>query len=322
MPTGSRPRSSGPSDPDFGLTWDRLRPGVFLLAGLGAACVAIFFLDVVAREVALGPDLLVAAGEARDLEPGAPVWIAGVPAGRVTRIRFRPAEAAPDRRILIRAEIREDAADLLRSDAEASVRVSALLAPAVLAVRPGRAATPLDPSDTLQAVPRPRVREVVDRADSLLGRLQALRPLARRLTRRLEDGPGTLAALRADPATADRLAAGLRGAGALAGEAGVGSAALLARDTVLVARWRRIGRRAGRMTASVGDAAAAARELDRLVARLSGLAERVDSARGTLGRLVEDDALGRERRLLEARYDSVRSELLADPLVWLRFRLF
>lgn len=322
MPTGSRPRSSGPSDPGPGPTRDRLRLGGFLLAGLVAASVAVFFLDVVAREMSLGPDLLVAAAEARNLEPGAAVWVAGVPAGRVTRIRFRPAAAAADRRILIRAEIRADAADLLRSDAEASVQVSALLAPSVLAVRPGRAATPLDPSDTLQAVPRAQVSEVMDRASSLAGRLETLRPLARRLARRLEDGPGTLAALRADPATAERLGTGLRAARDLARGADEGSAALLAGDSTLVPRWRRIGRRSGRISAAVGDAAAVTRELDRLAARLSGIVDRVNSTRGTLGRFLGDDALGRERRLLEARYDSVRSELLADPLIWLRFRLF
>lgn len=322
MPTGSRPRSSGPSDSDPGLTWDRLRPGAFLLAGLVAAAVAVFFLDTVAREISLGPDLLVAASEARDLKPGAPVWIAGVPAGRVTDIRFRPAESGTDQRILIRAEIREDARGLLRSDAEASVRVSSLLAPAVLAIRPGRAATPLDPSDTLRAVTRARVREVMSQADSLVGRLETLRPLARRLTRRLEDGPGTLAALRTDPATTGRLTAGLRAAGELARDAEEGSAALLAGDSALVGRWHRIGRRSGRMTVALGDAAAVTRELDGLVTRLTGLVERVDSARGSLGRFLEDDALGRERRLLEARYDSVRSELLTNPLIWLRFRLF
>lgn len=332
MPTGSRPRSSGPSDPASGppgpadpasgLTWGRLRLGAFLLAGLVVGAFAIFFLDTVAREISMGPDLVVAAPEARNLEPGAPVWIAGVPAGRVTRIGFRAATNAGDRRVLIRAEIRQDAAELLRSDASVAVRAPALLEPAVLAIRPGRAATAFDPSDTLEAVPRTDVGEVMGRTDSLAGRLEELRPLARRLTRRLHDGPGTLAALRGDTATVARLETALRQGREMARAGGRGSASLLAADSTLSVRWRRIRERSGRVAASAREAVALAGELDRLTARLSRLGAGIDSGRGSLGRFVGDEAVQRERALMEARIDSVRAELLVDPLRWLRFRLY
>lgn len=322
MPTGSRLRSSGPSDPSRGGGWRQRRTGALLLVGLAVAGLAVFFLDEVVRELATGPRLVVAASEARGLKAGAPVWIAGVPAGRVTGIRFRTPDEEDDRRILIRAEIRADAAGVLRSDASASVRPAALLAPAVLAVDPGASAVPFDPADTLAAEPREDVRDVMARADSLAGRLDALRPLGRRLTRRLEDGPGTLASLRADPATVRGLRTALRAGTGLGREAGEGSAALLASDSTLALRWERIRRRAGEMGASGGEAAALVADLDRLVDRLARLGARLDSAHGSLGRFVHDDALRRERRRMEARVDSVRAALLADPLRWLRFRLF
>lgn len=322
MPTGSRPRSTGPSDPAPGLTWSRLRLGGSLLAGLVIASLAIFFMDTVAREIAAGPTLVVAAQEARKLEPGAPVWVAGVPTGRVTHIRFRSAASAGDHRILIRAELRGGASDLLRSDATAAVVEPALLEPAVLAIRPGSAPDPFRPGDTLEAVPQPNVEDVMRRADSLAGRLAELRPLARRLAARLEEGPGTVAALRRDTATTERLQAALRAGRGLAREARDGSAGLLAADSGLRARWRDIRRRSGRMTAGADEAAALARELDRLTARLSRLQARIDSGRGSLGRFVVDEALQRERKRLEAQMDSVRAVLLNDPLRWLRFRLF
>lgn len=322
MGTGSRPRSSGPSDASRGASWRQLRTGALLLVGLAAAGLSVFFMDEVERELAAGPRLTVAAPEARDLQPGAPVWLAGVPAGRVTRIRFRPAGEADDRRVLIRAELRPDAAGLLRSDASAAVRTPALLEPPVLAVDPGTSPVPFDPADTLSAERRVDVRNVMARADSLVGRLRALRPLGRELTGRLEDGPGTLAALRRDPATSRRLRAALRRGAALARSAGDGSAALLASDSTLGLRWGRIRRRAGRVAAGAEEAAALAGELRGLTGRLSRLEARLDSARGSLGRFLHDDALRRERRLLEARMDSVRVELLADPLRWLRIRLF
>lgn len=322
MATGSRPRSSGPSDPSRGPGWRQLRVGALLLVALAVAGLAIFFMDEMAREVAAGPRLTVAAAEARELEPGAPVWVAGVPAGRVTRIRFRRAGEAEGGRILIRAELRSDAAGLLRSDAAATVRIPSLLAPAVLAIDPGSSAVPLDVSDTLTAVPQAEVRDVLARADSLAGRLEELRPLGRRLARRLEEGPGSLAALRGDPATVRRLRAALRGATGLAAAAPGGSAGLLGSDPALGRRWDRIRERARRMAPGTEETAALAGAVERLAARLSRLEARLDSAGGTLGRLAHDEALERERRLLEARMDSVRAELLANPFRWLRIRLF
>lgn len=322
MATGSRRRSSGPSEPAPRLTWRRLRLGALLLAGLTLAAVAVFFMEDVSREIGAGPSLFVAAAEARELAPGAAVWVAGVPAGRVTRIRFRPMEDAAERPVLIRAELRSDAARLLRADASVSVRVAALLEPAILAVDPGTAPTRLDLRDTLDARPLIDAEDILARADTLGERMDSLSPLARRLAGRLEEGPGSLASLRADTATVRRLAGALREGAALARAAGEGSGALLASDTALLARWERIRERSGRVAASGREAASLAREMSRLASRLSRLEGRLDSARGSLGRFLGDEALGRERRLLEARLDSVRSELGASPLRWLRFQLF
>lgn len=322
MPTGSRRRSSGPSEPGGAPPWAQLRAGVLLLAGLILASLAVFFLDIVARELSAGPRLVVTAAEARDLVPGAPVWVAGVPAGRVGTIRFLPPRAAGERRVLIRARLREGAGDVLRADASAAVRAPALLEPAVLAIRPGSASAPLDVSDTLRAEPQIDRREVMARADSLASRLTELGPVARRLARRLREGPGTVAALRGDTAAARRLEAALRAGARLGRTARDGSAARLAADSSLHARWRRIAERSGRIGASAGEAAELAGVLDRLTGRLARLRGRMDSARGTVGRLLHDEALRRERSLLEARMDSVRAELLADPLRWLRFRLY
>lgn len=306
------------------LPWHRMRAGVVLVAALAVAALAVFFLDEVERELSEGPQLLVAATQASNLEPGAEVWVAGVPAGRVLAIHFRAATADTARRVLIRTVLERDAADLLRSDASAIIRESALLAPSVVAVLPGEGTTPYDFSDTLRAQRRIGADLVLARADSLRDRLASLRPLAERLRARLSEGPGTLAALRRDSALAVELGARLARARDWAGASEDGTAALLGRDSALAGAWDRIGARADtlRRAAPVDGIAALDRALVEVGRRLDSLERRLQEPRGTAGRLLHDGALERERREMEARLDSVRMELMADPLRWLRIRLF
>lgn len=321
-PTGSRSASSGRSD----LRWSQLRTGAVLLAVLAVALTAIFLSDVVLRELSEGPAIVVTAAEARDLEPGSAVWVAGLPAGRVTAVRFRETGAGGRRPVVVRAVLGEEAAGTLRADAAARIRAAALLAPAVVAIRPGRAERPFRVGDTLRAEPRIGQEEIRARADSLARELRGLAPLSDSLRRRLEEGPGTLAALRRD----DALGSELRRAGdqamGLAARIPEGTAARLASDTAArasLARTARLFRRlAGHGRRAAGRADSLRRELARLADRLDGLGRRLDDGRGTLGRLLGDEALRRERRRVEAQMDSLRSELLAHPLRWLRIGLF
>jgi phospholipid/cholesterol/gamma-HCH transport system substrate-binding protein len=312
------------------LGWEQVRTGVLLLGGLALLLAAIFVSDIVAREITEGPRITVAAEEARDLEPGSGVWVAGVPAGRVTAVRFR--EPGPDRArpVMIRAVLRESAAGMLRADASASIRASALLAPSVVDIDPGSDEAPrFDFTDTLVAVRQVGQAEIQARADSVVQRLRELEPLARRLGERLTDGPGTLAMLARDSLLRERLARASESAARLMEEAPEGSAARLAADTALAATLRRSMERLREMAPSGGPAregaapdSALAAELAELSGRLERLRTRLETGRGTWGRVLHDRALDRERRLLEARMDSVRTEILSDPFRWIRFRLF
>lgn len=313
-----------PRDPGE-LRWSQLRTGAVILAGIAAVLAAIFISDTIAREISEGPRLVLTAPAARALEPGSGVWIAGVPAGRVTAIRLEGPSRGKGRPVVIRAVLREGPAQLLRTDATATIRASSLLAPSVVNIRPGtRTGQPYDFSDTLRATFQVTQEEIQARADSLVRRLEEMEPLADRLRTRLEEGPGTLARLNADTALRTRLARASETATRLMERAPRGSAARLAADTALRTTLRTALARL-REAAPSPDAladTALAREMEELAARLEALRARMDAGRGTWGRVLNDQALERERALLEARMDSVRRELLADPLSLLRFRLF
>lgn len=304
--------------------WSRLRSGVLLLAGLAAVATVVFFLDEVLRELSEGPELHVAAREARNLRPGAEVWVAGVPAGRVLSVRFRPPDAEGAGEVVVRTVLREDGAELIRADASAVIRESALLAPSVVAIRPGDAEAPFDFSDTLRAEQLVSALDVMARADSLTGRLESLRPLAERMGTRLREGPGTLAALRGDGAPGEELAVLTDQLRRLAARAGEGTVPLLRRDTALAARWERIGARADTLERALpsGEVARLDTALASLEGRIAVLETRLTEPRGSIGRFLHDGALERELGTARARVDSLRAELLADPLRWLRIRLF
>ncbi|HKK08925.1 MAG TPA: hypothetical protein VKA44_08580, partial [Gemmatimonadota bacterium] len=154
-------------------------------------------------------------------------------------------------------------------------------------------------------------------------------PRGRELARRLEEGPGTLAALRRNPEVLDRLARDARRTERLALDARGGTLPRLMLDTALRRRAERVAGRLRAATRETGGAegpaeraAELAAALDSLESSARSLREGLAAGRGTAGRLLHDRALQRERALLEARVDSLRASLLEAPLRWLRFRLF
>lgn len=341
MPTGCWSASTGRSeggDPavspgirreDQPVTWSTVRVGAALLVGLVVLTAAVFFLDEIRAEATEGEHLFVTARDARGLEVGAQVWLAGVPAGWVEAIRFRSPEEG-GKRVLVSAVLEPGVARTLRADASATIRSSALLAPVVLSLKPGtRVDRPFSFSDTLTARPQVTAETVMARADSLRDRLRELRPRSHALARRLEEGPGTLAELRRHPATLRRLTDDARRTEALLSSRR-GSAGRLMADTALRARARRVAarlrtlvlRQRQRAAPPGAEAASLTAVLDSLDRRARRLETGLDSARGTAGRILHDRAIHRQLVLLRARQDSLRHQLLGDLLRWIRFRLF
>lgn len=311
--------------------WRDVRTGLLLMAVLLAAALLVFFMDEIRRSLEEGPHLVVEMDEAPALEPGSGVWVAGRPAGRVTRVRFQASEGGAAGSVVIDAVLHREVGGTVRADATARVRESSLLAPMVLAIRPGSPdAPPYDFSDTLR-----RITESVDRedvsalADSLRTLLREARPVASRFARTVREGPGTLARLRADTLLEAELGRSLARLDRLLPRGRHGFLARMARDTLLSAHLRSIaaslrelrtlGAREGR---DAGDLEALRRILDRLAARLDAVEGDLARGRGTLGRALYDSAILYQTRLLRSRMDSLRAELVAHPLRWLRFRIF
>lgn len=317
-------------DPRTPRSWRDVRTGALILLGLVPVTAGVFFLDALRRAFVEGPTLVVVAEEIRGLAPGAAVWVAGKPVGRVTDVSFIGPRADRAGSIALRVVLLRDAGPALRRDARAQIGRSALLSPPIVKLDPGSPELPpFDFADTLVAAPGPNVDDFRALADT--GR-QAVGELADdlgRLARELDTGRGTLQRLRRDPALAGTLARqGERAAALRAAWGDAGPGALLA-DTAVRRSVARIGDDLEALRALAADTAPAVRARRELTATLSSvrgrlgrLDARLDLAEGTLGRMATDDELRTQTARARAALDSLRMDAAADPLRFLRFRLF
>lgn len=170
--------------------------------------MTVFFLDTIRRALVEGPEIVVLAAEARGLIPGAEVWVAGSPSGRVTQVVFDDPDGPAESRIVIHATLHRAALPFLRSDAEATIGSSSLLAPVILKLDPGDPGSgPLDFADTLTVPALRSTDHLLLLAREAREAVDTLASLSRDLVIRLDEGPGTAARLRRDTALLERMTA-------------------------------------------------------------------------------------------------------------------
>lgn len=305
-------------------------PGLLILGGVAAVSLGVFFMDVLRRSLMEGPEIVVLAAEARGLAPGADVWVAGSPSGRVTQVAFRDPEGPPGERVVIHAILYRTVPQYLGAGTRASIGSASLLAPVVLKLDPGEPSEGrFDPADTLH-VPRSETTERLLRLAGAGRRaVDSLRQDLLALTEHMDRGPGTLTALRRDTALAARWSLASDRLHALRAAFGAENSlpARLTRDSLAATLHRSLGRlsalsresRAASVLDSLADLTVA---LESVSGRLSDLDAALRSGSGSAGRAVFDDEILRQRQALRARLDSVRAEVWGAPLRWMRFRLF
>jgi hypothetical protein len=290
----------------------------------------VFFLDTIRRALEEGPEIVVLAADARGLVPGADVWVAGSPSGRVTQVVFDDPDGPADSRVVIHATLHWAALPFLRSDAEARIGSSSVLAPVILKLDPGDPHSgPLDLADTL-AVPALRSTDhLLSLAREARAEVDTLASVSRQLVDRLQAGPGTAARLRGDTALLERLTAVSVNTGSIAAAYSAEDAlpARLANDSLgsalsAMASTLRSLRGEERATEVTNAVVGLADRLERVSASLDKLDRDLQAGRGTAGRALYDDEIARQQAAFQAGLDSLRSELRRKPWRWLRFKLF
>lgn len=302
------------------LAWRQLLPGIAILATIILAAAAVL---VFARVGSLHGDtyrLYVLSDEASGVISGTEVWLAGQKIGAVHDITFRPVTNDSLGRLSVALDILERYKPAIRGDSRAELRNgSTPIGATIVSISIGSPETPVLQAD--DTIPRARqidpdsvraalssaasqIPALLDDADELvhtfrgaLGpsshdstpRLSLIAERLGRLTRRMDEGGGTIARMSSDTAMAqriDRIAAKLH--------------ALLAADS------------ASSLGRAVHDSALS-RAIADVRSDLDTVRKQIEDERGTAGRLAHDDALLRQLRLLETRLDGDEKEVHTRP---------
>jgi ABC-type transporter Mla subunit MlaD len=132
-----------------------------------------------------GYELTVVAADAQDVEPGTPVRVRGVDAGRVVGVDYA------DDQVHIRLQLDGKFRDRIYTDATAGVQTKGVLGVSVVDIKPGTAGTGPLAEPVIHAQKAPDLAQVTAKLDSVATRVDVL-------LKDVQDGKGTLPKLLKD----------------------------------------------------------------------------------------------------------------------------
>ncbi len=254
------------------IKWSELKVGLVVITSVGIIAAAVVSYGYLSELLRPKQSLHALFSDVRGLRTGAPVWLGGVEAGYVKKIRF----PAKGERVGINVEMVVDSelATLIRSDSTASVRTQGLLGDVYVEVGLGTAAaSPLPPNRPLEGVVPVDIKEVISGSSVTLGELsRALKNVNGMLTK-ISEGQGSIGRLVTDTALYDQLTQLAAESRSLIQqvEKGEGSAGKLLNDPTLYKRL-----------------ASAADRMDSAAKSFEQLGEELRHGEGTVGKLASD----------------------------------
>jgi phospholipid/cholesterol/gamma-HCH transport system substrate-binding protein len=268
------------------ITWAELKVGILVVATSLLLAAGIFFLG---REGGLFMErypLTTYMERINGLQVGAPVWLAGVKVGSVTEIRF-PDDVAKTE-IEVQMEIDVNVRERIREDSRARIGTLGLLGDKFVSITQGTLEHPIvPPQGVIQGDTPLDVEQLIASASGALDDLIVMIKNTQNITKKIDEGVGTLGRLVNDPSAIDdlrTLTAELRDVVRKMNE-GNGTLGMLLNDPNLYS------------------------SLNGFVTRADGLAQDVESGKGTLGRLLNDPELYDRLSVLSARMDSLIVDL-------------
>ena len=307
-----------------------MAPGLLILGSIFIISMLTFFGDAIQRATAEGPRLTVLSPAVAGLERGSAVWLAGKPSGRVLTIHFREPGGPMGERVSIEAVMLWEAMPFLRKDARVTIGAAALLAPSVVKIAPESGhGSPLGDGDTLRVTAKLDIEAFRGMADSVRTAIGDVAEGATLLVEQITRGDGSAARFLAHRGSIAQLDS-TRSRGnrlALAWRQGGGISRLVRENSVrasatrAMAALRDLADPANRPGA-IDSLARARTELRQIDKRAREIVSGIERAEGTVGRAISDPALRSSADRTRAVLDSLTTELAANPLEWLRFRLF
>jgi len=180
------------------LTWAELRVGVFVLAGLFIAMVAVFY---VTGAGFIGPKyrLFTHLPAVENLKVGAPVDLDGIEIGNIQSFSLTPHPVDRMHSITIVLRIDKRYQDQIRTDSVARLVTQGLLGDGYITVSRGATGTVIPANGDVQGKETAGPREVVESSAALMQNVNDLTTDMRDVVEKLQDGKGTIGKLMKDP---------------------------------------------------------------------------------------------------------------------------
>ena len=244
-----------------------LRLGIFIAFALAAGAAAVFLIGgntfLFTPTYRLYADFANVAG----LESGAPVQVAGLQEGVVTRVLLPARPGLP-----IRVEMRLEGAtrSIIRLDSQATLASQGLVGEQYVEITMGSAQSPSVPNGaTIQGKTPPQISDLMTHAQTVLDRMNGAIGNITHITGKLDRGEGSLGALVNDRALYNHFD---RAAGNLADITG------------------KLNRGEGSLGALLNNPSAY-RHIDQAAGNLADITGKLNSGQGSLGAMLNDRSL-------------------------------
>lgn len=179
------------------IAWSQVKIGIFIVAALLFLSVGILLMGKQTKLFIDKGSLSVVMTDVAGLKVGAPVWLAGVDVGSVTRIKFdRPRES---NEVLIDMEVDKEALKKIGSDSLITVKTRGLMGEKYVDITPSRSYSDKPPI-RLQGAETVKMDDVMQKAGKAFDTLNVI-------VDRVNRGEGSLGHFANDPKLYDNLTA-------------------------------------------------------------------------------------------------------------------
>jgi phospholipid/cholesterol/gamma-HCH transport system substrate-binding protein len=270
------------------ITWSELKVGIMVVLTFSLLAMGIFFLGREGGLFMKRYTIKTYMVRINGLQIGAPVWLAGVRVGSVTDIQF-PSDITRSE-IEVTLEINEHVRERIRKDSLARIGTLGLLGDKFVSITQGTTAEEIiPPGGVIEATTPIDVEQLIATASGAIEDLVVAIEHAQSITRKIDEGKGSLGKLINEPSTINKLDDLMVDMRALITKinSGEGTMGLLLNNPDLYNR------------------------LFGMVEKADRLASDIEGGLGTLGKLVNDPTLYNNLASLTARLDSVMVELRA-----------
>ncbi|MEW5975320.1 MAG: MlaD family protein [Acidobacteriota bacterium] len=269
------------------IAWAELRVGILVLTSFGILAFAIVLISGGAGLFTSKYTLRTYFPTAEGLKKGSLVWLAGIEAGNVQAVRISPSTDA-NRAVEVVLRIDEAFHNSIREDSVASLGSIGLLGDKYIDISRGSpSAKILPPGSEVRGSSDASIRKIMQNSNDLVANLGEFVDKINAITRRIDEGEGTIGKFINDPSMFNRLNLTISEAQSLLSElkSGNGSIGRLISDPEFYDR------------------------LNQTLKRVDNTMTRVESGEGTLGKFVRDPAIYDKAEALLTKFDTVAGRM-------------